>query len=131
MNKQIEELTIELDAMRTAANSLKMHYENARADTARKMHSMIKERCIKGGLWPAFIANVVDTVAKELSEVTSEISPPQTGLVSLDDVSAAIKQYCCDLIDAGKDVVEITEFNADLQKMLQFYIGEKENGTTE
>lgn len=71
MNKQIEELTIELDAMRTAANSLKMHYENAKAETVRKMQSMIKERCIKGGLWPAFIANVVDTVAKELSEGTS------------------------------------------------------------
>ncbi len=75
-DKQIEELTIELDAMRTAANSLEMHYENARADTAQKMHSMIKERCIKGGLWPAFIANVVAEVAKELSEGTSEISPP-------------------------------------------------------
>lgn len=59
-----------------------------------------------------------------------EPHPPQTGLVSLDDVSAAIKQYCCDLIDAGKDVVEVTEFNADLQKILKSYIGDKINGTS-
>ena len=37
-----------------------------------------------------------------------------TPLIEL--VSRAIKDYCCNLIDAGKDNVEVTEFNADIQK---------------
>ena len=38
------------------------------ADTVNKMYSMIKERCIKGGIYPAFVASVVTDVAKELLE---------------------------------------------------------------
>lgn len=40
----------------------------AKADTVRKMHSMIKERCIKGGIYPAFVASTIDQIAKELEE---------------------------------------------------------------
>lgn len=42
----------------------------ARAATAQKMHSEIKERCIAGGIYPAFVANVIAAVAKELTEGT-------------------------------------------------------------
>lgn len=73
-----------------------------------------------------FFANTIAKVAKELLE---DVIHPRK-LLSLDDVSLAIKDYCCDLIDAGKDMVEVTEFNADLQKILKSYIGEKSNGTT-
>ncbi len=40
----------------------------AKADTVRKMHSMIKERCIKGGIYPAFVARTIDRIAKEMLE---------------------------------------------------------------
>lgn len=38
------------------------------ADTVRKMHTEIKERCIKGGIYPAFVARTIDQIAKELLE---------------------------------------------------------------
>lgn len=40
----------------------------AKADTVRKMHSEIKERCIKGGIYPAFVARTIDQIAKEMTE---------------------------------------------------------------
>ena len=53
----------------------------------------------------------------DLKEKYSVVAPP-ANLVSLEDVSKAIKDYCCELIDQGKDAVEVTEFNADLQSIL-------------
>ena len=38
------------------------------ADTVRKMHSEIKKRCIKGGIYPAFVASTIDQIAKEMLE---------------------------------------------------------------
>ena len=43
--------------------------EKAKADTVREMHSKIKERCIKGGIYPAFVARTIDQIAKEMMEV--------------------------------------------------------------
>ena len=40
----------------------------AKYDTVRKMHSEIKDRCIKGGIYPAFVASTIDQIAKEISE---------------------------------------------------------------
>jgi hypothetical protein len=40
----------------------------AKADTVRKMHTQIKERCIKGGIYPAFVARTIDQIAKEMLE---------------------------------------------------------------
>ena len=40
--------------------------ERLRADTVRKMHSEIKDRCIKGGIYPAFVASTIDQIAKEM-----------------------------------------------------------------
>jgi hypothetical protein len=39
-----------------------------KANTVRKMHSEIKERCIKGGIFPAFVARTIEEVAKEMLE---------------------------------------------------------------
>ena len=48
-----------------------------------------------------------------------EAAAPPQDLVSIDAVREAIKCYCHKLIDEGKDLVEITEFNADLQRILE------------
>ena len=37
-----------------------------RADTVRKMQSEIEARCIKGGIYPAFVKSTIDQIAKEL-----------------------------------------------------------------
>ena len=44
--EEIERLTVELDAMRGAANSYKMHYENARAETAMRIFADIDEKSL-------------------------------------------------------------------------------------
>ena len=38
------------------------------ADTVRKMQTEIEKRCIEGGIYPAFVANVIDQIAKDMSE---------------------------------------------------------------
>ena len=47
-------------------------YESAKktlkADTVRKMHSEIEKRCIKGGIYPAFVKSTIDQIAKEMLE---------------------------------------------------------------
>ena len=43
-----------------------------KADTVRKMQSEIKERCIKGGIYPAFVASTIDQIAKEMLESANE-----------------------------------------------------------
>lgn len=40
---EVERLTVELDAMRGAANSYKIHYENAKIEVARDIFAEIKE----------------------------------------------------------------------------------------
>ena len=42
--------------------------ESVRADTVRKMHAEIKRRLLKGGIYPAFVACVIDNVAREMEE---------------------------------------------------------------
>ena len=68
--KNIEELEIEGDKVREAY----AYYEETtglkqvKADTVHKMQTMIKEECLKGGIWPAFVARVVENVGKKLLE---------------------------------------------------------------
>lgn len=37
-------------------------------DAVHKMQTMIKEECLKGGIYPAFVARVVENVGKKLLE---------------------------------------------------------------
>ena len=47
-------------------------YQKGSIDTALKMQSEIKERCIKKGIYPAVVARVVDEVAKEMVEENTD-----------------------------------------------------------
>ena len=42
--------------------------EKVKASTVRKMHDLIEERCIKGGIYPVFVKNTINKVAEELLE---------------------------------------------------------------
>ena len=42
--------------------------ERAKADTVQQMQTMIKEECVAGGIYPAFVARVVENVGKKLLE---------------------------------------------------------------
>ena len=37
-----------------------------RADTVRKMKAEIEARCIKGGIYPAFVKSTIDQIAEEI-----------------------------------------------------------------
>ena len=39
--------------------------------------------------------------------------------IDSEKLSRAVKEFLCDLIGKGKDFVEITEFNAELQKIIK------------
>lgn len=39
-------------------------------------------------------------------------------LIDSQELSRVLKEYFCALIESGKDLVEITEFNAELQKII-------------
>lgn len=45
-------------------------YEDAKkalvTDTVMKMHSEIEARCIKGGIYPAFVKSTIDQIAEEI-----------------------------------------------------------------
>lgn len=43
------------------------------ADTVKRMQELIKERCIEGGIYPAFVASTIDKIAKEILEGSNEV----------------------------------------------------------
>lgn len=48
--------------------SYKNGYEQGKIDTVKKMQSEIEARCIKGGIYPAFVASTIDQITKEMVE---------------------------------------------------------------
>ena len=49
--------------------------EETKADTVRKMQKEIEARCIKGGIYPAFVKSTINQIAKEMiGEVNKERS---------------------------------------------------------
>ena len=49
-------------------NLIRIRVDAIIANTVREMHSEIKDRCIKGGIYPAFVARTIDQIAKEMVE---------------------------------------------------------------
>lgn len=73
----IKELTEENERLNGAVEMYeeerKYHFEmsrkkiaEAKADTVRKMQTEIEARCIKGGIYPAFVKSTIDKVAEEI-----------------------------------------------------------------
>lgn len=44
--------------------------DKTKADTVKQMQTMIKEECLAGGIYPAFVARVVERVGEKLLEDT-------------------------------------------------------------
>ena len=64
----IKQLIEENEDLKAIAEQYQKQFEEAKADTAREMQSEIKDRCIKGGIYPAFVARTIDQIAKEMLE---------------------------------------------------------------
>lgn len=63
--KRIEELTLEYAGFEAGAKDAANFIQAA---TVRNMHDEIKRRLLKGGIYPAFVACVIDNVAREMLE---------------------------------------------------------------
>lgn len=48
--------------------AFKNGYQRGTIDTALKMRSEIKARCLEKGIFPAIVARILDDVAKEMLE---------------------------------------------------------------
>ena len=66
--EETEKLKAEKEELKDVAYRRECEVFTAKADTVRKMQSMIKERCINGGIYPAFVASTIDQIAKEMLE---------------------------------------------------------------
>jgi hypothetical protein len=47
---------------------LLIEQQEIKANTVRRMQSDIQEACLKGGIWPAFVARVVERVGDKILE---------------------------------------------------------------
>lgn len=64
--RKIEELIAENERLMCENAKKDVDAVDARAPIVHKMHSLIKERCIAGGIYPAFVARVVDEAAEKV-----------------------------------------------------------------
>ncbi len=62
----IREQEKRIEELETSCTELTRNSHACKADTVRKMQEAIEERCIKGGIYPAFVKSVVEAIAKEL-----------------------------------------------------------------
>ena len=53
-------------ALRVVNEFCDKRVKRATADTVRKMQTEIEARCIKGGIYPAFVKRTIDNVAEEM-----------------------------------------------------------------
>ena len=66
--KQVAELAQCCTKLETLYKIERKRVDTIKADTVHKMQSMIKEECIAGGIYPAFVARVVERVGNKLLE---------------------------------------------------------------
>lgn len=74
--KLLKELIAENERLKTIPEQLHKEMSErmieevkvAKKYTVRRMQSDIKEACLKGGIWPAFVAGVVERVGEKILE---------------------------------------------------------------
>ena len=64
-----ERLRTQVEMWKSTAYCEKDRGESTKADTVRKMQEEIEVRCIKGGIYPAFVKSTIDQIANEMLEV--------------------------------------------------------------
>lgn len=56
-----------------AINQVNYVADVTKADTIHKMQTMIKEECLAGGIYPAFVARAVENVGRKLLEDKNDV----------------------------------------------------------
>ena len=65
-------LTLENENLGIKNFNLICELSRIKADTIKKMQSEIEARCIKGGIYPAFVKNTIDKAAEEIIKGETE-----------------------------------------------------------
>lgn len=65
-NKELQKANEDLGKRCIELTTELIQYTESKADTVRKMQSEIEARCIKGGIYPAFVKSTIDQIAKEM-----------------------------------------------------------------
>lgn len=81
---EVEKLTIELEAMRGAANSYKMHYDNAKQEAAKGTVEIIQAHL--NMLFVALQNEKTDATVEKLIEINSKIAILESIQLALGDV---------------------------------------------
>ena len=68
LNKKLEDACESYAWTYGTAVSKELFLKKERENTIREMQTMIKEECLAGGIYPAFVARVVENVGKKLLE---------------------------------------------------------------
>ena len=66
--EDVKRLEAEVSVKKKLLDKCEERFSSIKADTVNKMYIEIKERCFKGGIYPAFVARTIAEVAKELLE---------------------------------------------------------------
>jgi hypothetical protein len=66
--KHYTELIEENKSLNQSCSNFVPALNTVRANTVRKMQAEIINRCIHGGIYPAFVASTIDKIAKEMLE---------------------------------------------------------------
>lgn len=53
--------------------AFKNGYRKGKIDAIKKMQTLIKEECVTGGIYPTFVARVVENVGEKLLEGKSDV----------------------------------------------------------
>lgn len=64
---EIQRLTVELDAMRGAANSYKMNYENAKAEAYKEFAERLEIALLVDGIYSVIVKNTIHRLVKEMT----------------------------------------------------------------
>jgi hypothetical protein len=105
--EKCERLTEENERIRASSvdyRNIPYFVADAKADTVRKMQKMIEDRCIKGGIYPAFVARVIEQVAEEIlakENDSQSVSQSTDTCVSCGNIIPEGRQvcHCCEVSD--------------------------------
>ena len=73
LNKKLEDACESYAWTYGTSISKELFLKKERENTVKEMQSMIKEECLAGGIYPAFVARVVENVGKKLLEGKNDV----------------------------------------------------------
>lgn len=120
---EVERLTVELEAMRTAANSYKMHYENAKAEVKALTENNITAKypnCVLGSYY-AILTKSLEDYDKLIADISAE-TKAEVAREIFEDISKASVDWGCYCLTLSKGAFLAEDVNRTLNELKKKYI---------